>query len=449
MTDDDRYIEPRPNGRFRVRILTASGHRENVGTFDTIEQARAERDAKLVALSQMHLISPGGVTLRGIANDFLDARERDLGRAIQPDRSRWRIHVAKAPFYDVPIRAITRRVVREWAKRLPLSRSGALLVVSVLSQAFEWAIDAGNVDENPARGVRLPRRTATHEPWTFLDPEEQRRLVSAVPEPQRWLVLFALGTGMRKGELWGLRLADLHLDVAEPHVVVRHGTLHGPTKGRKIRILQLAPSIAEAGRRWLESLPAYLGPHANPLGLVFPNHLGSHRRTDRPAGWWDWVKAANLGRPFRFHDLRHSCGASLVSGWWGRAWTLQEVRDYLGHSTIRMTERYAHLGPTALKLAVRGTMGPSLELARPRNPELPTSTARASDSPVLSVGLVPEGTSQGRSAPQLTAGRPTKAQKRAALLEARADALAHLDRLAKAEPKSKPFRVAFAKGGAS
>ena len=63
-----------------------------------------------------------------------------------------------------------------------------------------------------------------------------------------------------------------------------------------------------------------------------------------------------MGRSFRWHDLRHTCGSSLVAGWWGRAWRLEEVRDLLGHSTVRVTEMYAHLAPSELSKAAAATV---------------------------------------------------------------------------------------------
>ena len=45
----------------------------------------------------------------------------------------------------------------------------------------------------------------------------------------------------------------------------------------------------------------------------------------------------------RFHDLRHTCASHLVRGTWGRRWSLEEVKEYLGHSSIQVTQRYAHL----------------------------------------------------------------------------------------------------------
>jgi integrase len=53
-------------------------------------------------------------------------------------------------------------------------------------------------------------------------------------------------------------------------------------------------------------------------------------------------------RDFRIHDLRHTCAAWLVSA----GVSLPEVRDLLGHTTVKMTERYAHLAPENVRVAV-------------------------------------------------------------------------------------------------
>jgi hypothetical protein len=64
---------------------------------------------------------------------------------------------------------------------------------------------------------------------------------------------------------------------------------------------------------------------------------------------------AGIERRVRFHDLRHTCAANLVSGSWGRAWRIEEVRAFLGHSSITTTEIYAHLAPDALHATARAT----------------------------------------------------------------------------------------------
>jgi len=69
------------------------------------------------------------------------------------------------------------------------------------------------------------------------------------------------------------------------------------------------------------------------------------------------VKSA-VPRRVWWHLLRHTAASSLVAGWWGRQWRLEEVRQFMGHSSIKVTERYAHLAESTLhRLAVETQEG--------------------------------------------------------------------------------------------
>lgn len=142
----------------------------------------------------------------------------------------------------------------------------------------------------------------------------------------------------------------------------------------------------------------------NPEALVFPGARGGRvskgktplirsemvplptgRRKQKKADLFDrYIAATGITRPVRWHDLRHTCASSLVADWWGRRWTLEEVREHLGHTSIASTHRYAHLSETAIKGAVRQTPGWA--------PLLPTS---ASIPPEVS-RLTPRNHSVGR-----------------------------------------------------
>lgn len=72
--------------------------------------------------------------------------------------------------------------------------------------------------------------------------------------------------------------------------------------------------------------------------------------------WRAWGPAI-VGRHVRPHDLRHTCASHLVQGSWGRTMSLPELRDWMGHSSTKVTERYAHLAPEGLR-------GAAAEMAR-------------------------------------------------------------------------------------
>jgi integrase len=114
----------------------------------------------------------------------------------------------------------------------------------------------------------------------------------------------------------------------------------------------------------LKILPSYAA--HNPKKLMFPTP--SHQRWDGKAVVggcrrqkcktpivWQKVRAAFLPRRVWWHLLRHTTASSLVAGWWGERWRLEEVRGLMGHSTIRVTERYAHLADSTLKQVAAAT----------------------------------------------------------------------------------------------
>lgn len=219
----------------------------------------------------------------------------------------------------------------------------------------------------------------------------------AIPVRDRIWIQFAIGTGLREGEMFNLRLSDLVLGGDDPHVIVQRGSKDGGPKNTrtadvKIRRVPLFGPGLDAVRRWMGMLPSYCP--SNPHGLVFPGPTGARKQPDkhlhrtrcvrvelrdgtvvtkvRPFNPLpEYLAAAGIvaerrhdGRHVRWHDLRHTFASSLVSGTWGRRWSLEEVRAAMGHESITTTERYAHLADTALKIAARETNGGLVRQAR-------------------------------------------------------------------------------------
>jgi hypothetical protein len=174
--------------------------------------------------------------------------------------------------------------------------------------------------------------------------------------PERWIILFGMGTGLRQGEQWNLHIADVHLDAAEgPWINVKYGSKGRPPKNRRPRKVPLFGMALEAGRAWLEHLPSYAP--SNPEGLMFPTPFkakrkksggrefdgGARRQVGKTPSAWTKVKTTLGERKVWWHLLRHTAATSLLCGWWGRRWSLEEVSKFLGHSSVKVTERYAHL----------------------------------------------------------------------------------------------------------
>jgi integrase len=272
----------------------------------------------------------------------------------------YRNHVLPA-FGHRRISTITRAEVQTWIVALTgkgLAPATVHHCYVGLRKAFNFAAEDRLITYNPCDGVRLPKpQTADTFAPAFLTAAEVERVGAALDVAAPWglLVRFAAFTGLRAGELMGLRVGDV--DLAAGHVRVRQ-TLHKiagewvvgtPKSKRSTRDVPLMHSglIAEL-RRYKMQHPhsgdadalfwpgRALGTHAVDFERVLD--VGSFRRNYfRPA-----LRA--LGLPeMRVHDLRHTA-ASL---WLAAGLKPYEVSRWLGHASITTTDSiYAHLYPS-------------------------------------------------------------------------------------------------------
>ena len=161
-------------------------------------------------------------------------------------------------------------------------------------------------------------------------PDLQKRAFADHLKP---MVLLSLNTGLRRGELFGLRWADIDL----PHEML---TVRGPkAKSGNTRHIPLNEEARVVLEVWRAST-------VNPEALVFPARDGGPLDNVR-SSWAGVLRAAGVER-FRWHDLRHTFASRLIMA----GVDLNTVRELLGHSSYQMTLRYAHLAPEHKAAAV-------------------------------------------------------------------------------------------------
>ena len=190
------------------------------------------------------------------------------------------------------------------------------------------------------RNVDTPRKR-------FLSVDEAKRLLNVMPPDFRRLARGALYSGLRLGELFALRAAD----VAEGQVHVRH------SKGGRPRSVPLSAEGAEF----------FDGATAGKSGdaLVFLRHDGKEwKRIDASRGMRRACKTAKIAPPAVFHDLRRSYGSLLLN----RGAEAEVIQELLGHADLRMTRRaYAHLLNSTVAKVVK-KKSPSFGLKRKMRP---------------------------------------------------------------------------------
>ena len=213
--------------------------------------------------------------------------------------------------------------------------------VVVLSSLFKEAVNWNRIAASPAAGLERPRDDRAPEDRMHpLDPAGLRALVDAADgQLARALLVTAAMTGMRRGELAGLRWRDV--DYTNRRVWVRRsiglgGTVKEPKTKRSVRAIALPKMVAdELELHWKASTFRDSGDY------VFASSTGTPldgrnivRELFEPA-----LRKAKLPR-VRFHDLRHSYASLLIA----QGTHIKVISDQLGHASVQTTiDRYGHL----------------------------------------------------------------------------------------------------------
>lgn len=247
---------------------------------------------------------------------------------------------------------------RPWADGKPLAESSIETLSKTLSAAFVVAVDRGYLKISPMAKIRK-KRALSHQVMAFelLTSEEVSTYIKAFSEPLSSMVLMAAMTGLRIGELGGVRVRHVDLDAKEIYVHEQStgGRVHswGPLKSDKSRrVVPMPDVLVERLRIHLEA--------TNPKkdAPLFTTLLGSQ---------WN---ASHAGKALRdsckenelelttWHAFRHFYASQLI----GNGVDINTVSKLLGHSSATITlEIYAHLLPNSAQRAA-DAMGSVLNL---------------------------------------------------------------------------------------
>lgn len=227
---------------------------------------------------------------------------------------------------DIGVAQVEEYKASKAAKLEPKTINNHLTVLgTMLGEAVEW----GELDRMP----RIKWMKVTPADFDFLTFDEAEALLAAA-DPGMWrvVILTGLRAGLRLGELLGLDRAAVDFEAGI--IPVRGNYVRGELgtpKSHRAREVPMSPQLRDELGAWLdghEHVPAF--------------HAGGARVEKGQAKWPLWRACERAGlRRIGWHVLRHTFASHLVM----RGVPLITVRDLLGHTTIQMTERYAHLAP--------------------------------------------------------------------------------------------------------
>ena len=224
---------------------------------------------------------------------------------------------------------------------------------------FNWLIAGGVIKLNPTAGVKLARVPSKFP--RFMSPEEVARVLSAIRRHEAENLHVESGTclwlapvieanvhlGLRASEICNLRWSDVDLDRETLAVRNREGFR---TKSGKDRMLPLsAPPLGVLkklnGKRLDSTEDDYVFKVSSEAGQLSRHYLS--RRFKR------FARLAELPETVNLHTTRHTCASWLAQSGCG----VEAIRLYLGHSSVRVTERYMHLSPDGLASQIRAAFG--------------------------------------------------------------------------------------------
>lgn len=271
-------------------------------------------------------------------------------------------HITGA-FSDVAVKDLTAAEVQEWEAALTrrgLSSSTVGKAHRLLKQAMKEAVNLDLIVKNPLDAVKPPKRVLKNPGINALDLEGRTRLLDALDAmelTQRTLAArIALYTGLREGEVCGLRWCDVDLEGRTMHIRQAIGTGAGgeyvkQTKTDKTRDIAIPEGLAAILERWratqqetLTQAEAIL----SPMAYVMTGTEKNWNLTALCKQWRALAKDLGIkgteGRIPTYHDLRHTWATMAVAA----GADIKTVAGNLGHSNSAITLNvYASPDPDA------------------------------------------------------------------------------------------------------
>ncbi len=364
-------VRQRKDGGWFVDYVDATGRRvrELIGPGEEkrrlARRILAEREAEAV-LGQ-HRVLPAQTPHFGEFADGWLRRVRARGlkpKTIESYEATVNTHL-RPVFGEMRLGAIIRRDIEAFVttlaetgtrpgkkkQRVPLSSTTVNYALCILKFVFKDAVEQGHLSDSPAAPVRSLRSPddSDGDRLHFLQPEEIRRLLEVAEEPYGTLYRIAVYTGLRRGEILGLRWRDLDLQKGMLYVRRTLGRVkdgeeyvirEAPLKTRHSRrVIDLSVSLVQA----LLDFPAGDDPARDYLfctpggGPLDPDNL---TRT-----FQRHLTLAGIPE-IRFHDLRHTHASLLIAA----GVHPKAIQARMGHANITTTlNTYGHLMPSAFE----------------------------------------------------------------------------------------------------
>ncbi|WAK02790.1 tyrosine-type recombinase/integrase [Methylobacter sp. YRD-M1] len=263
-------------------------------------------------------------------NDVLPIKSATLKRDQTTQLSWFKDEIGAFTLADINPAVITQcrdKLLTEIGQRGKVRTPASVVrYMAALSHAFTIAVNEWQwLEDSPMRKVKKPKEPRGR--VRFLEDDDRARLLQACKESSNELlyicVILALSTGMRQGELMNLKWSDVNL---KDRYIILHETKNEerrrvPLTGHALELLQEHAKVKRLD-----------------TSLLFPGKTHKDKPIDLRKPFETALKRAEI-TDFRWHDLRHCTASYLAMNGASSA----EIAEILGHKTLQMVKRYAHL----------------------------------------------------------------------------------------------------------
>jgi len=315
-----------------ISYYEPSGRRvkKKIGPIKKLAEASLKKiEVSIAEGKYLEIKKQNKIKFKDFANEYLELHSKVNNRSWRKSDLR-NIAALNKVFANKDLHEITPHMIEQFKAHRAKEVSPATVnrhlscLKSIFSKAIAWDKFDG---ENPVKKIKLFKEN--NQRLRFLEKNEIKCLLTNCTKHLRPIVIIALHTGMRKGEVLGLKWCDLDF---KRGIIYLYDTKNG--EKREVPINEHVKTALLRTKRNPKSPYMFCKENGEPYKFINTSFFTA-------------LKKSGI-KKFRFHDLRHTFASHLVMS----GVDLNTVRELLGHKSLKMTLRYSHLSPSHKQRAV-------------------------------------------------------------------------------------------------
>jgi len=345
------YLEKDVNGKRRQKKKRG---------FKTKKEAQKALTEAINAINKGTYVEPSSILYKDYLEDWFSTKQKTIGIQTAKNYEQY-LHKKIIPeLGSIQLSKLTTMKIQKFINNLSeqgLASATVKKIFEIIKNSLEHAVDFELVMKNAARKVKLPKMDRKEiEVWS--ENEINKFLNTAEGDPFYMVFHLALTTGMRQGEILGLRWKDVDLDKGK--LSIKQTLSHDGKffiSGAKTKASLRTIPLPEATIKRLITTQILIKEQKEKFGIIYEDHdlvvCTQHGTPINPANvrrsFNRLIELANVPK-IRFHDLRHTHATLLLS----KGVPPKVVAERLGHSNIKITlDTYSHVLPTMQEDVIR------------------------------------------------------------------------------------------------